>query len=175
MARASGLYPCISQVKEFYEYHNTFNSPIYSDYMIFSPLVPFFNDDNFDYLDKPIKASIITSPTINKSAIINEIFDFSSKIMSKENKDILFFYRLNGIMTNRIEKIFKVAIENEVDSLVLGAFGCGVFGNNPKDIVNSFNEYLKKYKGYFEKIVFAVYDSSELKTNYKTFNDLIEK
>ena len=35
-----------------------------------------------------------------------------------------------------------MAKENQVDLLILGAYGCGVFGQNVKEVAEIFKEYL---------------------------------
>ena len=50
-------------------------------------------------------------------------------------------------------------------AIILGAFGCGVFKNNPYTVAQIFNELLKKegFEKYFEHITFAIYDKSRTK------------
>ena len=59
-------------------------------------------------------------------------------------------------MKRRIENVLKVALHYEVDVLILGAWGCGVFRNDPNDVARCFTDQLKLFKGKFSKIVFAV-------------------
>ena len=49
---------------------------------------------------------------------------------------------LKYILMRRIRNIFEVAIENYVDILVLGAFGCGAFHNPPEVVADAFRECL---------------------------------
>jgi uncharacterized protein (TIGR02452 family) len=53
-----------------------------------------------------------------------------------------------------------VAAKNNQKNIILGAYGCGVFKNNPKDVAEYFKVVLKEegYEKLFEKIVFAIYD-----------------
>jgi len=46
--------------------------------------------------------------------------------------------------------------------LVLGAWGCGVFRNDPEVVAAAFLEHLREgaWSGRFERVVFSVYDSS---------------
>lgn len=60
------------------------------------------------------------------------------------------------LMEQKIESIFKVAIEKKHDTLVLGALGCGVFDNPPYTVAQIFKDNIDKYKGYFKNIVFAI-------------------
>lgn len=77
------------------------------------------------------------------------------------------------ITLSKIENIFISGIVNNCDILVLGALGCGAFRNPVDNIVYAYNECLKKYKGFFKKIVFSVYSHKDI--NYKIFNEQICK
>ena len=65
---------------------------------------------------------------------------------------------LKYILMRRIRNIFEVAIENDVDILVLGAFGCGAFHNPPEVVADAFRECLLelRYLNAFDEVVFAV-------------------
>ena len=65
---------------------------------------------------------------------------------------------LKYILMRRIRNIFEVAIENDVDILVLGAFGCGAFHNPPEVVTDAFRECLLelRYLNAFDEVVFAV-------------------
>lgn len=56
----------------------------------------------------------------------------------------------------RVEQIILSAIENGANCIVLGAWGCGAFGQSPILVARAFGEALNKYGGYFRKIVFAI-------------------
>jgi uncharacterized protein (TIGR02452 family) len=142
IARSSALYPCIKQMTEMYEYNRNKTSTLYSDYMIFSPLVPILKEDS-GFLTRCYKNSFITSPAVNLS------FDtFDNKIVQ-------------NIMLQRIDKILSVAAANNQEALVLGAFGCGVFKNDPEDVAQYFKTLLDgKFKGVFKHITFAIYDKN---------------
>jgi uncharacterized protein (TIGR02452 family) len=78
-------------------------------------------------------------------------------------------------MRAKIESIFLIGIEKMHDSLVLGALGCGAFGNPPKDVALIFKEMVDRYGGYFKKIGFAVLtvkdrDNENLTTFQEVFN-----
>lgn len=69
----------------------------------------------------------------------------------------------------RIEKVFQIAIVNDHETLILGAWGCGVFKNPPEMVAECFNIMLDKYSKFFTKIVFAIPDDK----NFNVFNDII--
>lgn len=138
LCRCSSLYYSINQFKEFYK-NNKKYPLIYSNYIIYSEGVVFFKDRE-EKNKNPYLCSIITCPAVNL------------------NKNNLNKNEINLIMINRIEKIFHVAIKNDVDTLILGAYGCGVFKNNPEDVSKYFNEVINnmKYRKYFKKIKFSI-------------------
>lgn len=79
---------------------------------------------------------------------------------------------LDRILTKRIDRIFKVAIKHGIEVLILGAFGCGAFGNSPTVVAKVFEKVLRKYVSYFRVIEFAVYSTSMEDKNYKAFSTI---
>lgn len=58
------------------------------------------------------------------------------------------------IITHRIKKILDVAAHEMVDVLILGAWGCGAFKNDPEIVSRVFVSLLKSYD--FEIVEFAL-------------------
>lgn len=73
-------------------------------------------------------------------------------------------------MTAKIQAIFEAAIRNGATKLVLGAFGCGCFVNDPWKVASLFKKIMdeKRYQGQFSQIVFAIKDSPSSPT-YQAF------
>lgn len=59
-------------------------------------------------------------------------------------------------MAHRVHTVMHIAAAHEVDSLVLGAFGCGIFGNDPYKVAILFRDWLEAHPGQFENVVFAI-------------------
>lgn len=61
-------------------------------------------------------------------------------------------------MEQRVKRLLYVFKAHKHDTLVLGAFGCGVFKNNPYDVAIVFREQLEsnEYRNSFKRIVFAI-------------------
>ncbi|MGB3642217.1 MAG: TIGR02452 family protein, partial [Rivularia sp. (in: cyanobacteria)] len=151
LARATGLYPCISQMIEMYEKNRNYSSCLYLDDMIYSPQVPVIRDDNDQLLDKPFLISILTVPAVNAGAV-------------RKNGKKQEMNKIESTMLQRTEKLLSVAAFNNYKVLVLGAWGCGVFKNNPDDVAGYFHYHLvenPKFSGLFEKVVFAVLDNTK--------------
>ena len=163
LASASSLYLSLSQEKcmEMYEYNRSHKTCLYSDYMIYSPGVVFFKDDSGCLLETPYQADILTSPAVNIAA------------MSMTNPADLPY--VEQTMLTRIDKMLAVFALHNVENLVLGAWGCGVFQNSPHDIARYFAAFLSgngKYARAFLKITFAVYDRSSNQGNFNAFREV---
>jgi uncharacterized protein (TIGR02452 family) len=148
LARSSSLYPTIVKHKKFYEKNKTIDTNhLYLDDIIYSPNVSIFKTD-LGELTKPYYASFITSPAPNMGAILDNTPEFASKV--------------EQVFLDRIEKILAFASYMNYKTLVLGAWGCGVFRNNPNDVAKWFSYHFKgKFKNVFQKVVFAIYDKED--------------
>jgi uncharacterized protein (TIGR02452 family) len=69
----------------------------------------------------------------------------------------------------RAKHILHIAAANGVDILILGAFGCGAFMNDPNIVAKAYTIALENYRDYFEKIEFAIYCRDGEMENYKAF------
>lgn len=158
LARSSALYPCLLRTPEYYERNRANRSAIYLDLIIYSPLVPFFRNDAGVLLVQPFLASVITAPAPNAGAVLqNEPKNASA---------------IEPALRRRAELILTIAQVHRIDSLVLGAWGCGVFRNEPRMVAKIFVDLLKppgKFAGAFSRITFAVFDRSEGETIYRAF------
>ncbi|QIX60186.1 TIGR02452 family protein [Hymenobacter sp. BT18] len=145
LARSTGLYPCIAQFTEMYQ-HNAHLNGLYSDYLIFSPGVPVLLTDEGEWLAEPYQVDIITAPAVNAGAL------------RRNNPELL--DQLVPTMQRRIRQVLAVAAQNGCEALVLGAWGCGVFGNDPAQIAELFAEALAEpaVRNQFQRIDFAVFD-----------------
>lgn len=148
LARSTGLYPCLLKGKEYYEVNRKFDSCLYTDHIIYSPLVPIFKDEEGKLLDELFVTGIITAPAVNTGAVKR----------NEPNK----VAEIEFVMRKRIEKILTIAALQNHKVLVLGAWGCGVFQNEPEQIAKYFQEILDtKFANVFEKICFAIYANND--------------
>ncbi|AYV77726.1 MAG: hypothetical protein Edafosvirus1_57 [Edafosvirus sp.] len=76
----------------------------------------------------------------------------------------------------KIEAMFNILLENGNTNIILSAFGCGAFGNPPKDMAEIFLEVInsENYKNKFENIIFAIIKDAWF-ANYATFTDVLTK
>ena len=153
LCRASGLYPCLLTKPEYYEVNRANPSALYTDHLIYSPRVPVFRDDADQLIAEPYAVSMITAPAPNAGAIRLNDPDAASDI--------------GETMRRRIDAVLAVAVDRGHHHLVLGAWGCGVFGNDPGEVAGLFREALTTppFAGAFSRVLFAVLDfSAELHT-----------
>lgn len=60
-------------------------------------------------------------------------------------------------LADRCRRVLEIASFYHQDTLILGAFGCGVFGNNLDDLIDIWYNLLdKQFKNSFKKVVFAL-------------------
>lgn len=80
---------------------------------------------------------------------------------------------LKGMHLNRGRKILDAALDNGADCLVLGAFGCGAFHNDPEVVSSAYAQLMQEYKGMFDEIEFAVFYIGNEIANYDAFKNVL--
>lgn len=147
LARSSGLYMCLHGNK-MYDFHRSAGDPFYSDYVIYSPDVPIIRGDDGKLLTDPYVCSILTSPAVYAS----RVREFQPNRLPE----------IATAMKSRILKVLAIAAEHRHDALVLGAWGCGAFGNDGTLIAEIFRDCLyESFESVFKCVVFAIADWSE--------------
>ena len=145
LCRCSTLYASISSPKasEMYRYNNTHVGMVESDYMLLSPNVLVFRNARLELLAEPFTAGVITVPAPNKRGAAL----FASAGLVEET------------MLRRIRILFLIATDNGYRNLILGAWGCGAFGNKPQDVAEYFRKILidEEYGRLFDEVRFAIY------------------
>lgn len=158
LARASALYPTLLAQPEYYERNRANRSALYLDLAIFSPNVPFFRDDHGKLLEEPAFASIVTAPAPNAGAIGNN-----------EPNNAAF---IAPTLRRRAELVLGIAADQGAERLILGAWGCGVFRNDPALVAQTFAELLREggvFSHRFAEVVFAIYDRTPERTTLAAF------
>lgn len=76
---------------------------------------------------------------------------------------------------DKIRTILRIGIDHGHNALVLSAFGCGAFGNDPYVMASLFLEILHEpeFEYAFRKIVFAIIDDHNSKGNYAAFKSVL--
>lgn len=139
--RSSALFACQLH-GPMYAFHLDQANALRSDAMIYSPDVPVFRDDAHRMLEHPFKVAFI-------SAAACDARDVAPLDQTK----------IPGAMGARIVKVLAAAQANGHDALVLGAWGCGNFANDPALIAELFRQALHgPFKGAFRRVTFAIID-----------------
>jgi uncharacterized protein (TIGR02452 family) len=137
LCRASSLYSCLKKHESQYK-QNSNNNGMYTHWAIYTPDVPFFRDARNNVLKQAIPISVISSPAPNRRF---------TRVRDEEVDDI-FRTRINGVL--------KLAREKNHSTIVLGAWGCGAFGNDPKVVAQLFKACLEEYP--VKNVIFAIND-----------------
>lgn len=155
LARCSALYPCQLTQPAYYQANRSCTSLLYTDHIIYSPEVPFFRGRDLSLLDHPFTLSIITAPAPNAGEV-------------RRSDQILECLRRRAAM------VLAVAHRHGHRVVVLGAWGCGVFRNNPSQVAGVFRDWLHHptFAQAFDEVVFAIRDRSKGQETLRAFAEL---
>lgn len=70
----------------------------------------------------------------------------------------------------RIEAQFTTLLKNNIKHVILGAFGCGCFGNPPEYVAKCYKKQILQHQSNFDAVVFAIIGNNN---NYITFKNII--
>ncbi|MFC7981077.1 TIGR02452 family protein [Streptomyces sp. NPDC057336] len=147
LCRASALYTCLLRARDFYDHHRAHRDPFYTDRVIHSPAVPVFRDDRGDLLDEPYTAGFLTSAAPNAGVVLRTAPERAAG--------------LPAALTARAERVLETAAAHGYRRLVLGAWGCGVFRNDPAQVAGAFRTLLGpggRFSAAFERVTFGILD-----------------
>jgi uncharacterized protein (TIGR02452 family) len=155
LAIASGLYASQLNHAAYYNKNRACRSMMYTDCAIWSQEVVFFRNSVMKLLQRPVTASVLTLPAVN----------FGQVLLKNENVE-----NARATMKRRMKISLAVFADRRCDTVVLGAYGCGVFRNNPIDVAGWWDDLLSEYGGYFRNVVFAVLDRSATGEVFSAFS-----
>lgn len=157
LCHESFLYNVLEQFPDYYAWNEGHkNRALYTDRAIYSPMVAFEHDSVM------VPVDVITCAAPNLSWAIR----YNNEDAKRDNV---------GILRNRIKFVLDIAAVEGVDTLVLGAFGCGVFKQDATEVANNFIDFLETtHKGVFKKVIFAIPQDVH-GGNYDKFKDVLEK
>ena len=140
LCRNSALFATL-QGDGMYEYHRQHARDHFSDWAIVSPDVPVFRNDAGNTLDQPWPLSFITCA----APIAYRVGQQTSRTM----------------LAQRINRMLAICAAMGYTTLVLGAWGCGAFGNDPTTTAADFADVLGNgFDGLFDLVIFAITDWS---------------
>jgi len=153
LCRSSSLYQTLVG-DSMYEEHRKRPLPDSTDWAIYSPDVPIFRTDDGMELEHPWLLSFITCAA-----------PYAPVIGQPQAGDLL---------QKRIHRVLAIAQSHGYFALVLGAWGCGAFANDPHRTAIDFRAALENdYAGVFSGIVFAITDWSPERRFLGPFRDVL--
>lgn len=177
LCRCSSLYFCLNtrqMWEQFYAPHRAMQDPIHNDDIIYTPSVVVFKSDTAEphILEEKdwYKVNVITCAAPNLRKRPSNTFnvgdgDYAVKLTDQE---------LLTIHEKRLRRILDVALMNENEVVILGAFGCGAFANKPEIVARAAKNVIQEYRYAFVTIEFAIYCSPWDTENYKVFSEILE-
>ena len=153
LCHESFLYNVLSRLYYWYEQNRTIkNRGLYQNRALYSPNIRFFHNGE-ETLSDVITCACPSWGAASKNGVTPE-----------ENKNAV---------NSRVEFLLKTAAINHPDVLILGAYGCGAFKQNPVEVATIMNEWVNgTFAHAFKHIVFAIPD--ETGENYQTFQRIIQ-
>lgn len=155
-----------ADAEDYYDYNRSLNTYMGSDAIIITPNVEIIKDENGNYLDESVVVSVMTCA----APMVTQGFEGMSELPYRD------------MVYNRIVGMLKTAAYLGYEVLILGAFGCGAFGNDARIVSDLFYKALKEFdydgmkaKDFFRRVDFAVWCQPRNTYNYdefaRNFND----
>ena len=152
-------------------YKNRKKYPIRDGEMMVSKDVMFFRDDNYCFTD-PFRASVGTL------AAYNTYSDDWPGFASEEDGGGQGGPLHEKGMKDKIRLFLTAALKNGNDSVLLSAFGCGAFGNDPKYVAKWMKEVIEepRFSKKFREIRIAIIPPKNFRdqNNIKCFREVFE-
>lgn len=152
---------CSDSAAEFYTTNKQAKSPAQTDALIVSPHVMVLRNSDGSFREDPFPIAVLT---------------VSAPIAKRMNADARNW--LDHILLSRIRGMLRAAMMEGYRHIVLGAWGCGSFGNDPKTVAALFHQALTEPFGpngeftaadFFEEVVFGIPDKSPTRFQWHAF------
>lgn len=157
LCRCSNLYNVLSTenlFENYYSWQKKNTDYLFSDKVVYSPEIQVLKSDDYAALDEAFTLDVITC------AAPYNVYGHALDVLENTYK-------------SRIVNILESAIDNNVDVIILGAFGCGVFRNPPALMAKAFRDILVDggYYKFFSKVVFAIISLNSYNRNLEIFKE----
>ena len=148
LCHVSNLYPILEAHESYYMWNkNNLNNHLYENRAIYSPDVIFEQQGMKGLFD------VITCAAPKLSEAYK-----SDEVSAEDNTEAL---------KSRIQFIFDILAQNEVETVILGAWGCGVFKQDPVEVSSLFENAIENGANTAARVVFAI----PMGPNFTAFND----
>lgn len=175
LCRCSTLYPALTSNAlwdAYYSVNRAARNPLYTDALIYSPGVTICKTDE-DYPERMeekdwVEVDVITcaAPNLRQRPGNQYNLEQSAPVVVSPEE-------LLALHKSRARHILTVAASKGVDAIVLGAFGCGAFQNDPTVVAEAYKDVLEEMKGYFSLVEFAIYCRPRETANYDAFSRVL--
>lgn len=161
ICRCTNLYSVLSTkvlFDKYYKINREKHNSLYSDVVIYTPNIKVIKSDE----------NICTLLDAKNWYEVDVITCAAPNLINKSINQT----ELLNIHKERARCILTSAIINDVKNIVLGAFGCGAFKNNPEIVAQAYKEILidEEYGKFFDEVIFAIISNSKNDINFKVFN-----
>ena len=176
LCRCSGLYFALNTPEMwdgFYQKHRDAWNPLNNDDIIYTPAVRVFKSDTAVPQLMPeaewYDVNVITcaAPNLRKKPSNAYNPNNGSGEVKITDQELL------ALHEKRLARILDVAVLEDNEVVILGAFGCGAFLNNPSVVARAAKNVIEKYRHAFKTIEFAIYCSPQDERNYLTFSKML--
>ena len=176
LCRTSTLYPLLDRRTlrdSFYKHHRDLNTPKASDSLVYTEGVVICKTDT-DLPERMPKEDWVSVDVITIAAP-----DLRSKSNQHAelvgNGTYMNDAELFGYHVKRAMHMLTCAAAKKADILVLGAFGCGAFENNPRVVARAYKIALEEFPKVFDQVEFAILLPTTGSVNYDVFKSVFDK
>lgn len=171
LCRCSTLYPTLDQGflwKEYYNVNRASANVLHTDACIYSPDIVICKTDD-DFPERLLQKDWVSVDVISCAA--PNLRNAPANQYNPENGHAVNIMpdALQRLHEQRARAILAVAAARNADILVLGAFGCGAFRNDPKVVAKAYANVLKDCRCYFDLVEFAIFCRGHETGNYDAF------
>lgn len=153
----------------FYTPHRNSQNPVHNDDCIYTPNVEVICTDTATPVvmksEDWYSVNVITCAAPNLRLMPSNKMNIGDGVKKVKMSD----EDLQAIHERKLTRILDIALSEENEVVILGAFGCGAFENNPEVVARAAKNVIQKYLNAFKTIEFAVYCSPKDDTNYTVF------
>ena len=171
LCRCSTLYPTLTQDwlwNQYYQKNRAARDNLHTDACIYSPGIVICKTDD-TYPERMEEKEWITVDVISCAAPNLRRRPSNAHNPAYGRAVSISEAGLYSLHLKRAKHIMHIAAVNGADALVLGAFGCGAFANDPQVVAKAYRDALPDYKRFFRLIEFAVYCRPDETANYDAF------
>lgn len=172
ICRKTTLYASLTSdgAASYYKDNSKSAGMLGSDAIVLSPCVEIVRNTESKLLDKSVSIAVLTCA----APYVPGLRDVTDN-------------ELSAAIRRRVDGILRIAVERGYDTLVLGAWGCGAFGNNPCMVADAFAAALREVSAVesggnesgvqlnspFSRICFAIPGVPGKSANYDAFERVL--